>query len=106
MKRTFLVAAGLAFCFGFVPAIGNASTLLGLSFQGSYEKRQEVIKTFSGTVAKQGDIYVLADKADKTNYQLVDSKKVGEFLGKNVKVTGTLDAENLTIHVQDIQEIV
>ena len=66
---------------------------------------QEVTKTFSGTVAKQGDIYVLTDKADKTNYQLVDSKKIGEFVGKNVKVTGTLDAENLTIHVQDIQEI-
>ena len=104
MKRTFLVAAGLALCFGFVPAIGNASTFLGRPFQGSYEKRQGVTKTFSGTVAKQGDIYVLTDKADKTNYQLVDSKKVGEFIGKNVKVTGTLDAENLTIHVQDIQE--
>jgi hypothetical protein len=105
MKRIFLVAAGLALSFGFVPAIGNASALPGLPFQGAYEKRQEVTKTFSGTVAKQGDIYILADKADKTNYQLVDSKKVDEFIGKNVKVTGTLDAENLTIHVQDIQEI-
>src|ERR1700681_3898905 len=105
MKRTFLVAAGLALCFGLVPAIGNAGTFLGLPSQGSYGKGQEVTKTFSGTVAKQGDIYVLTDKADKTNYQLVDAKKIGEFIGKNVKVTGTLDAENLTIHVQDIQEI-
>jgi hypothetical protein len=105
MKRTFLVAAGLALCFGFVPAIGNASTLLGLPLQASHENSQEVTKTFSGTIAKQGDVYVLTDKADKTNYQLVGSEKVGEFIGKNVKVTGTLDAENLTIHVQDIQEI-
>src|ERR1700686_2230594 len=105
MKRTFLLAADLALCFGFVPAFGNASTFLGLPSQGSYEKHQEVTKTFSGTVAKQGDIYVLTDKADKTNYQLVDSKKIGEFIGKTVKVTGTLDAENLTIHVQTIQEI-
>jgi hypothetical protein len=105
MKRTFLVATGLALCFGLVPAIGNAGTLLAPSFQGSYEKGQEATKTFSGTVAKQGDIYILNDKADKTNYQLVDSKKVSEFIGKTVKVTGTLDAENLTIHVQNIQEI-
>ena len=79
MKKIFLVAAGLAVCFGFVPAIGNANSLLGLPFQGSYEKRQEVTKTFSGTVAKQGDIYVLTDNADKTNYQLVDSKKNRRF---------------------------
>ena len=105
MKRTFLVATGLALCFGLVPAVGNASTLLGPPFQGSSEKRQEATKTFSGTVMKQGDIYILNDNADKTNYQLVDSKKVSEFIGKNVKVTGTLDAENLTIHVQNIQEV-
>jgi hypothetical protein len=105
MKRTFLLATGLALCFGLVPANGTASTLLAPSFQGSYEMGQEATKTFSGTVMKQGDLYILNDKADKTNYQLVDSKKVSEFIGKNVKVTGTLDAENLTIHVQNIQEI-
>jgi putative methionine-R-sulfoxide reductase with GAF domain len=105
MKRIFLVATGIALCFGLVPAIGHARTLLPPPFQGSYEKSQEATKTFSGTVMKQGDIYILSDKADKTNYQLVDSKKLSEFIGKNVKVTGTLDAENLTIHVQNIQEI-
>ncbi len=105
MKRTFLVAAGLALCFGSVPFMGTARSSPAPPLQGSYQKHQEDTKTFSGTVAKQGDVYVLADKANKTNYQLVDSKKVGEFIGKNVKVTGTLDAENLMIHVQDIQEI-
>src|SRR5580658_1067671 len=105
MKRILLAAAGLALCFGFAPAIGNAGTSSRLSLQGSSEKRQTATKIFSGTVAKQGDIFVLSDRADKTNYQLVDSNKLGEFIGKTVKVTGTLDAENLTIHVQDIQEI-
>jgi hypothetical protein len=96
MKKAFLVAAGLAFCFGFVPAIGNAGNSPSAASQASYQKHQEATKTFSGMVAKQGDVYVLTDRADKTNYQLVDSKKVGDFVGKNVKVT---------IHVQDIQEI-
>jgi hypothetical protein len=105
MKRAFLVTAGLALCFGLVPAIGNASSLLAPSFQGTYEQSQQATKTFSGTVVKQGDIFVLSDVASKTNYQLDGSKKVSEFVGKSVKVTGTLDAENLTIHVQTIQEI-
>ena len=105
MKRIFLVAAGLALFFGFAPTAGNAITLSSLPLQASHENNQEAAKTFSGTVAKQGDIYVLTDNADKTNYQLVDSEKVAEFIGKSVKVTGTLDAANLTIHVQDIQEI-
>ncbi len=105
MKRGFLVTAGLALCFGLVPAIGNAGSLSAPSFQESYEKSQEATKTFSGTVMKQGDAYVLSDGASKTNYELDGSKKVSEFVGKAVKVTGTLDAENLTIHVQSIQEI-
>jgi hypothetical protein len=97
--------AGLALCFGLVPVTGNARTLMAPSLQGAYEKNQEATKTFSGTVTKQGDIFVLSDKESKTNYQLDGSKKVSEFVGKSVKVTGTLDAENLTIHVQTIQEI-
>jgi hypothetical protein len=105
MKRVLLLATGIVLCFGLVPAIGNTGTLMARPFQGSYEKGQEAAKTFSGVVMKQGDIFILSDKADKTNYQLVDSKKVGEFVGKNVKVTGRLDAENLTIHVHNIQEI-
>ena len=54
---------------------------------------------------KQGDLFVLSDRAAKTNYQLDDPKKVSEYEGKNVKVTGTLDAENLTIHVETISII-
>jgi hypothetical protein len=105
MKRVLFVTAGLALCFGLVPDSGNARTFLAPTFQGTSTKSQEATKTFSGTIMKQGDIYVLSDKANKTNYQLDDSKKVSEFVGKSVKVTGTLDAENLTIHVQTIQAI-
>ena len=101
----FLATAGLALCFSLAPAIGNTSTALTSRFQESHEKSQEATKTFSGTVTKQGDIYILSDKADKANYQLDDSKKVSGFVGKSVKVTGTLDAENLTIHVQTIAEV-
>lgn len=105
MKKIFLVAVGFALTFGLAPASGKASARPATSFQGSYDKNQETSQTFSGTVVKQGDFYVLNDAADKTNYQLDDAKKAVKFVGKNVKVTGTLDAQNLTIHVRTIQEI-
>jgi hypothetical protein len=103
MRRILLVIPGLALCFSLVPRAGSAP--VRLAPQGSYAQAPEATKTFTGTIAKQGDIYILSDKADKTNYQLDDPKKVREYEGKQVKVTGTLDAENLTIHVQTIQEI-
>ena len=105
MKGIFFATAGLAMCFSLAPAIGNAGTLPTLAFQNSREQTTETMKTFTGTVAKQGDLYILTDKADKTNYQLDDPKKVSEYEGKKVKVTGTLDAENLTIHVNTIEEV-
>ena len=105
MKRIFLLTIGFALSLGLAPASGKAGATPATSLQESYEKNQETSQTFSGTVVKQGDIYVLNDAADKTNYQLDDAKKAVKFVGKNVKVTGTLDAQNLTIHIKTIQEI-
>jgi hypothetical protein len=105
MKKLFLVALGFALFLGLAPVSGKAKAGVAPSPQGSYEKGKDTAQTFSGTVVKQGDVYVLNDAADKTNYQLDDGKKADKFVGKAVKVTGTLDAQNLTIHVQTIQEI-
>jgi uncharacterized protein YdeI (BOF family) len=105
MKKIYMVMAGLAFCLTLISAIGNASPPPQTSFQQSYPQRKETTKTFTGTVMKQGDVYVLSDNADKTNYELDDAKKASKYEGKTVKVTGTLDAQNLTIHVQTITEV-
>jgi hypothetical protein len=107
MKRIFLLAAALGLCLSLVPGRGNAITPPGLlpqNSQNTYDQPQS-IKTFTGTVMEQGDVFVLSDKANKTNYQLDDPKKVREYEGKQVKVTGTLDAQNLTIHVETIAEV-
>ena len=108
MRKASLLLAGLVLCFNLLPNIGRASRL-----PPSHQKSREVTdgtdkeetKTFTGTVLKQGDLFILSDKAAKTNYQLDDPRKVSEYEGKNVKVTGTLDAENLTIHVETITVI-
>jgi Protein of unknown function (DUF5818) len=57
-------------------------------------------KIFSGKVVKSGDKLVL--KASGITYQLDDQQKVQDFLNKNVKVTGVLDASTGTIRVSAI----
>ena len=105
MRKLFAAIAGFAFCLALIPAIGNASPPAITAAQQSYPQHKETTKTFTGTVMKEGEVFVLSDNADKTNYQLDDAKKASKFEGKTVKVTGTLDAQNLTIHVQTITEV-
>jgi len=64
-------------------------------------QQQAKEKTFKGTIAKSGETYLL--KTAKASYQLDDQEKAKSFEGKDVKVTGTLDAQTQTIHVSDIQ---
>jgi Protein of unknown function (DUF5818) len=48
-------------------------------------------QTFSGTVVKQGDKYVLKDDSGHT-YDIDHQDEVKKFEGKRVRVQGTLDA--------------
>jgi len=56
--------------------------------------------SFTGTVVKAGGKYVL--KTTDANYQLDDQKKAKQFVGQQVKVSGTLDSSTSTIHISDI----
>ena len=56
-------------------------------------------QTFSGTVVKQGDKYVLKDDAGKT-YDIDHQDEVKKFDGKRVRVQGTLDPSTNKIMVK------
>jgi len=60
-------------------------------------------KTFIGKIMQTGDKLVLSDPASKTIYQLDDQQKAQEFVNKNVKVTGVLDASTGVIRVSAIE---
>ena len=51
---------------------------------------------------KEGDQYVLRDSSGQV-YKLDDSTRAQQFEGKQVKVTGTLDADSKMIHVDNIE---
>ncbi len=56
-------------------------------------------QSFSGTVVKSGDKYMLKDDAGKT-YDIDHQDEVKKFEGKRVKVQGTLDATGTKITVK------
>jgi hypothetical protein len=60
-------------------------------------------QSFTGTVMKSGDTYVLKT-ADNMTYQLDDQTRAKQFEGKQVQVNGSLDSSNNTIKVQDIKQ--
>ena len=75
------------------------------SHSSQSQERPEA-KTFTGTILRSGESFVLSDPATKSKYILDDQDKARRFEGKHVKVTGTIDAAKNLIHVASIQEIV
>jgi len=57
------------------------------------------VQTFSGTVVKSGDKYVLKDDSGKV-YDIDHQDQVEKFEGKRVRVHGTLDPTGTKIIVQ------
>jgi cytoskeletal protein RodZ len=58
------------------------------------------VQTFTGTIIKSGDKYVLQDAASGTTYDLDHQDELAKFEGKRVRVHGTVDATGKMIHVQ------
>ena len=83
--------------------MSDASELRAAAVQ-SQSNPQEQATTFTGTIAKNGERFVLKDEGGKSWYDLDDQQTAGKFAGKRVRVTGTLDASNNTIRVQTIEE--
>ncbi len=61
-------------------------------------------KTFTGTVVKDGEQYMLRDSSGSV-YKLDDSERAQAFEGKTVKVTGRLDSQTKMIHVDSIEAL-
>lgn len=58
------------------------------------------VQSFSGTIVKQGDKCVLQEEATGQAYDLDHQDEVQKFVGKRVRVHGTLDPSGKLIHLQ------
>ena len=112
MNRSIIFLLGAALLVSTMPpAIAASHAPAPIPFihpgsTGSLQGQQAEIKTFNGRISKQGPKFVLEDSSLRTSYQLDDQQKAEKYRGKNVRVVGTLDAENNLIHVQSIEEVV
>ncbi len=114
IKRTFIdFSALVAMVLAFTVAWGKPFVVAGPAHaqeqaqpqpqqQQQPDQGQAKASTFTGTVVKNGDQYMLRDSSGQI-FGLDDSDKAKPFEGKTVKVTGQLDEQAKVIHVQDIQ---
>jgi|SRR5665213_3445634 len=87
-KPMVLAAAAAILSLASAPPIVNCSAQPRVvSPQGDEKGRQ----TFTGTIVKNGDDYILDDTANKVTYELDNPQEASVFLGKKVKVIGALD---------------
>jgi Protein of unknown function (DUF5818) len=68
--------------------------------QGASAAPANGVQTFSGTIVKQGDRYMLQQDATGQTYDLDHQDEVQKFAGKRVRVHGTLDPTGKMIHLQ------
>jgi uncharacterized protein YdeI (BOF family) len=66
---------------------------------------QNAAKEFMGTIVKDNGAFMLKDSSGSMSYKVDDESKVKDYVGKQVKVTGTLDSSSNVIHVDSIQVI-
>ena len=106
MKKFLLLACSTLLVVPAASILGNAKLPVKskpLTFlQQPVEPKSQ---TFTGTIIRDGNHFILSDSANKLSYALDDGKKASEYEGKKVKVTGTMDATGSTIHVTTIEEI-
>src|ERR1700757_2722135 len=69
---------------------------------GQSSAQSQTTQIFVGKIAKSKGDLVLRDDAG-TSYKLDNADRAKDFVGKSVKVTGTLDAGTNTIHVANIE---
>jgi uncharacterized protein YdeI (BOF family) len=72
--------------------------------QGQANQGQAKSATFTGTIVRDGEQYVLRDSSGQV-LGLDNSEKAKQFEGKTVKVTGQLDEQAKVIHVETIEAV-
>lgn len=88
-----------------VPGVTPTLQAQSQSQAPSAQQQQQKAQTFVGKVvkAKNGQYALLTDEQTGRGAYLDDQEKAKQFEGKNVKVTGVLEASRALIHVTNIE---
>lgn len=88
-----------------VQAVGHNSVLTAQQDEPEEPATQETeAQKYVGQIVNHDGKYALHSEDGKT-YQLDNQDKAKDFDGKKVTITGSLDEENMIIHVSEIEEV-
>ena len=105
-KRTISLAAaavGISLLTGSAYAAAKTCATAVETLVAQNQKKDSKFETFTGTIAKKGDQFILTDDSSKMSYSLDDQQTAEKFAGKKVRVKGILDAVNNTIRIETIE---
>jgi hypothetical protein len=112
MKNYFVRGSVLAFLLG-VASMGSlyaqsaqapqADQQPAQQTQSQGNMQQPAAKAFIGTIVKDGNKLMLKDTSSNVSYKVDDDSKVKDYVGKQVKITGTLDSSTNVIHVDSVE---
>jgi hypothetical protein len=71
---------------------------------GAVQQAEPTSQTFTGTVIKDGSTYVLKVSTN-TAYPLAEQQKAKPYEGKQVKISGILDANGESLHILSIEPV-
>jgi hypothetical protein len=112
--RQFFILATLAVCFSFAsisygtpigPASQSSDVLFAAALSQNSSREQPPLTTFTGTIAKNGDEFVLNESKTHKLYELDDQNTAAKFVEKSVTITGTFDVVKNIIRIQSIAEV-
>jgi Protein of unknown function (DUF5818) len=63
------------------------------------------VRAFTGRIVKENGELMLQDTVTKVSYKLEDPAKAKQYVGEQVKVTGTLDMNSNTIRMNGIKPL-
>jgi hypothetical protein len=69
------------------------------------QQDQQNVRTFAGKISQKNSRYFLEEAVHRTPYLLADTWNLKRFLGKKVRVTGTLDQDRNILHVKSIDTV-
>lgn len=103
IKRELLLCMTLtAFVFVCALAWGKPFLSIASGTGTAYAQQQTQAAQFKGTVLRNGEQFLLRDVSGQI-FRLDDPQRVQAFEGKAVTITGRLDHEKKTIHVERIE---
>ncbi len=67
------------------------------------QQQQQPKQVFTGKIEQQGKHLMFVDKSSNTTYKISNKRKAKKYAGEDVRIVGTLNPSNNSIHISKIQ---